>query len=156
MRSPAPLAIFGAVVASLALAGCGKDDAPKPSASASAEHSLPKPPHGGAWVEVGEELAHLEIVHDPAAGTLALHAYGGDAKTPSKLEAAPVLNLVAKDGPVEVTMVAVVAAAGSAEGASWTASHAALKSDPLVGRIRVKIDGKTWNPEFPAEDGHGH
>ena len=155
MRSPAPLAILTAVLALASVTcGCGKSDVEKPPAPAAPEHRLPKPPHGGAWVEVGEEIAHLEVVHDPAAGTLALHAYGGDAATPAKLEAAPVLNLVAKDGPpVEVSMSP---AAGAADGTSWTASHAALKTDPLVGRIRVKIDGKTWNPPFPAEDGHDH
>jgi hypothetical protein len=40
----------------------------------------PKAPHGGVLVEAGEDFAHVEIVFDPATGTLSAYILDGEAE----------------------------------------------------------------------------
>lgn len=144
---------LGLVVAAAALAGCGGKDAPKPGPAAKeagdAHGHEAKGPHGGEVAVVGDEVAHLEIVHDEKAGDLTLHVLGADVKTPKAI-AAPVLNLTTKSGPVQIPFEAVGAGADGTA-AQWKARHDALKADPLDGRVRVTIDGKTHQVSLAHE-----
>jgi hypothetical protein len=140
-----------ALFACAALAACGKDAEKKPAPTAA--HEEHKAPHGGEILELGEEDAHLEMVHDGAAGTLTVYVLDKDVKTPIAI-AAPTVTVRTKDGNKEVPATAVNAGAdGNAD--TWKMTHDALKSDPLDGRIRVTIRGKPY--QVPLEpEGHAH
>ncbi len=140
---------------SLALAaawftGCGDKPAPKAAPTApAAVHEDHKAPHGGSLLEFGEEEAHAELIHDRKTGTLEIYVYGKVIGTPANVEA-PTILLVGKSGPEELRPVAVAAQAdGTAS--QWKITDPRLAVDPLDGRIRVKVDGKTFqSPLEPA------
>jgi predicted small lipoprotein YifL len=145
----------------LTLTACGKEPEPRgpagkpPSSSgipvstapAAEEHSH-EGKHGGHVLELGEHEGHLEIVHDAAKGTIT--AYVSDADMKPVASEAPMINLT--KGGVQVAMTPAAGSGPTSD--SWTATHEALKADPLDGRIRVKIGSKTFQP--PLEDEHEH
>ena len=57
---------------------------PAPEPEGGHEHVAP---HGGALVELGEELAHLELVHDPTTGTLTAYVLDGEAEQAVRVSA---------------------------------------------------------------------
>jgi hypothetical protein len=153
---PRPRDTFRAIALALALpvafAAC-KDKAPDAPPAAPAAHEHPAAPHGGEIVELGDEVAHLEIVHDATAGSLTIYALAADVSTPLAIEK-PTVNLAGKGGPVQIPLNATKTGAdGKAD--VWSATHPALETDPLDGRVRVTIDGKTYNPSLEPE-GHSH
>ncbi len=106
-----------------------------------------KPQHGGTILEVGEEAAHIEFVHDDKAGKITLYIMGGDAKTPVALKEAPLLNLKTKAGNKQLTT--------TGKDATWEAVDAALKEEPN-GRIALTLpDGKKYNVTI-EEKAHDH
>jgi hypothetical protein len=136
-----------AVVAS----GCGDADAPKgKTEAASAVHAHPPAPHGGEILSLRGDEYHLEMIHDHSGGNVTVYVLASDAKTPVAVEA-PVVNLVTKDGPVQITLTPIAPRAdGKADG--WRGSHEGLKADPWDGRIRVRIGDKMFQSplEGPA------
>jgi len=143
---------FLAVVAA-ALSGCGNDAPAKPAAAPEAAHDH-SGRHGGELLELGEEEAHVELLHDRKAATLTVWVYGKTVDAPAAVDA-PTVMLASKDGPKELKGVALDAAAGATKASSWKFTDPALDADPLDGRIRVTVDGKTHqSPLEPA--GHDH
>lgn len=141
------------------LSACGKSEdqqnqPKKPEVNAThSEHG----PHGGELIELGDHVAHLEIVHDENAGTIALYVLDADLK-PTALAEAPVLNLPISSGPKQVT---ATARAGS--NSEWLFSDPVLKGEPEGARLRIVLDGVTYTPELPhqheghsPDDGHNH
>jgi hypothetical protein len=153
-RDPFHLASLSLALAAAFLAGCGDKPAPKGAPAAlAAAHEDHQAPHGGSLLELGEEEAHVELVHDVKSGTLEAYVYGRVIGTPAFVEA-PTILVAGKSGPEEIRPTAVDARAdGTAS--QWKVTDARLATDPLDGRIRVKVDGKTFqSPLEPA--GHGH
>ena len=103
-----------------------------------------EPEHGGKMIEIGACLAHIEFLHHPEEGKVEiyLHAEEDDSV---KFDGAPELKIMTETGLV------VVATTGSGE--KYTATHDALKADPLNGRIAVMLGGKPYSPDIPA---HAH
>lgn len=147
------LASLSLALVAAGLVGCGDKPAPKPAPTAPAAHEDHKAPHGGSLLELGEEEAHVELIHDAKTGTLEAYVYGKAIGTPAFVEA-PVIQVVGKAGPEELRPTAVDAKPdGTAS--RWKVTDPRLATDPLDGRIRVKVDGKSFqSPLEPA--GHGH
>ncbi len=102
--------------------------------------------HGGHVIELGEHLAHAEVVLDHDAKTLAIWITDADMK-PVATDEPIVLNLVHDGAPVQLT-----GEANSGKDA-YVFRHDAFAGDP-EGRLRIKIGGATYNPEL--ETGHHH
>ncbi len=148
------------LIASLALLGaCGKSEShqkqqQKPEASTThAAHG----PNDGELIELGDHVAHLEVVHDEDEGTILLYALDADLK-PTTLTKAPVLNLQTSSGPKQLT-----ATARGGSQSEWQFSDASLKGEPEGVRLRVVLDGVTYTPDLPhhheghsSHDGHNH
>lgn len=117
-----------------------------------------KASHGGVLLEVGEEVAHLELVHDPKEGTARIYVLDGKAEKAVAIKDAPKMNLMTEDGAKQLVMKAVEA---DKEGMAslFEAKDDALKADPLKGRIAVVIGDKKYNVdirEAGGHDGHDH
>jgi hypothetical protein len=50
-----------------------------PAAAATTGHAH-EAPHGGTLVELGEEFGHIEVVLDPATGTMTIYVLDGEAE----------------------------------------------------------------------------
>ncbi|MEX1023775.1 MAG: hypothetical protein WD226_01750 [Planctomycetota bacterium] len=100
-------------------------------------------PHGGELIEVGAGLAHLELLHDEAAGSITLHALGADGVTPLELDAPPELKLMTATGPLVLPM-----AASPDTPTSFSATNPALTNDALTGRVSLTLAGKTYSPDL--------
>jgi hypothetical protein len=103
-------------------------------------------PHGGELLEVGEHLAHVELIHDQTAKTVTLHMLGADAKTALTLEEAPKLNLMIGGEAVQV--------ATEGSGSEFKAMHEAFAGEP-EGKIALKFEGKMYQVEL-AHAHHDH
>lgn len=117
-------------------------------------HAEHKAPHGGVLLEVGEEEAHLELVHDEAAGKVTLYVLGKDAKTPVTIATAPKLNLKLEAGPKQIETKAVEPKDGVAS--QFEVTDDALKAHGLTGRIALKIGEKKYNVELKHDHDHDH
>ncbi|MCA8961485.1 MAG: hypothetical protein KDC38_13265 [Planctomycetes bacterium] len=115
------------------------------------EHAHPDPQHGGTLLEVGHEVAHVELVHDVAAGKVLLYVTGSDGKKALSIDP-PTIKLTTDSGPQVIATTAVGGAGGKAS--EFEAMHDALKSDPLEGRLSLSIDGKAYNPELEHDHDH--
>ena len=147
-----------ASLALLALAACGDKDAPKPATpggapAATEGHEAPR--HGGQVLEMGEEEGHVEMVHDEKAGAITLYVYGSGTDKPLHV-AKPSLSVQAAAGPVDVPLEAVDSKDAGATAHTWKATHAALKAEPIQGRIHVTIGGKQLQSEGLEPAGHTH
>jgi hypothetical protein len=65
------------VVTIAGASSCGRNEAPGASGTTAHEH---KAPHGGTLVELGDEFAHVELVHDRTVGTLTAYVLDGEAE----------------------------------------------------------------------------
>jgi hypothetical protein len=111
-------------------------------------HTAHPPNHGGVMVEFGNEFAHLEFVHDRAAGTLTAHATDSDGKTSLRLtqDYIPVEILFGgSDGKIMLEMGAVEnAETGEVAGdtCTFSASHERLRDakwfEAVVKAIIIK------------------
>lgn len=64
--------------------GC-QAGAPSPSSATPSEH-VHHAPHGGVLAEVGEEVAHLEVVWDESSGRLTLYVLDGECEQPVRIK----------------------------------------------------------------------
>ena len=137
-------------LACLALTGCGDKADPKGPEDKGEAHEH-KAPHGGEILELGKEEGHVELVHDDAAGKITLYVYGTSLDKPVHVEK-PTLTLQLKDGTAAEVALTSSDAKPDGTGHTWTAEHAGFKVEPLDGRLRVKIGGKSYqSPLEPAE-----
>ena len=150
MRTP-ELAPWLVLCLAVVVAGCGdkKEGAPAKGPDKPADaHAHPVAPHGGELLELGEEEAHLELIHDSKTGSVTVYVLGKDAKTAVAV-AAPTIVVATKDGPQEFALTAVNPKAdGTAD--TWKGTHAGLMAEPLDGRIRVTIAGKAHQSPLEA------
>jgi len=135
-----------------ALAACGRKNGDAGHDHDDA-HDHPAAPHGGEILELAGGAAHLELIHDHEGGNVTVYVLGADLRTPVAVEA-PIVNLVTKDGPVQFALIPVNPRPDGKSDA-WKGSHEGLKSDPWDGRIRVVIDGKTYQSPLEGE-AHAH
>ncbi len=132
------------------LAACGKEpEAPKDGHEHGHEHG--PAPHGGEVLDLGGGAAHLEVIHDHDGGNMTVYVLGADLKTPIAVEP-PVVSL--EKGPVQFTLTAIDPGADG-KAVAFKSSHDGLKTDPWLGRIRVKIGDKTYQSPLEGE-GHDH
>ncbi len=113
-----------------------------------------KAPHGGVLLEVGAEVAHLELVHDAKEGKVTIFVLDGKAEKAVAIKDAPKVNLMTDDGAKQVVTKAVDP---DKEGlaSQFEAKDDALKADPLKGRIAITIGEKKYNVDI-KEGGDGH
>jgi len=139
------------VLALALLAACG--DKPDAAKEEHEDHAAHEALHGGEILDLGGGAAHLEVIHDGDGGNITVYVLGADLKTPVAVEA-PVVNLVASAGPVQVALTAIDPAADG-RASVWKGSHEGLKAEPLDGRIRVKIGDKNYQSPLEGE-AHEH
>jgi hypothetical protein len=113
-----------------------------------------KAPHGGVLLEVGEDVAHLELVRDEKEGKATIYVLDAKAEKGVAIKDAPKINLTTKDGAKQVLTKAVEP---DKEGMAshFEAQDDSLKAHELSGRISVTIDGKKYNIDLPKEE-HDH
>jgi hypothetical protein len=153
----------------VALSGCGttpQDSQPASPASGSraAEGHEHTAPHGGALVELGDELAHLEIVLTASNGTLTAYALDGEAERPVRLAQPSLEIVVTKEGAPPLTLaLRPVASELTGERAGDTSQFTVTSSElrDLVrfeGRIQtVNIRGQEFRDvafRFPEGSEH--
>ena len=169
-RRPAnPLRLFPLLLLCLALAACGD----KPAAPAAGGHDDHEghadedgghdhaAKHGGAMVVSSDHKAHFEFVHDDEAGLVKLWIYDGEL-APVVIKQAPVINVPADSGPVQVKGQAPDGASSSSE---WHFAHKALIGHVHGARLRLAVGTATYTPDLPDvhdehadedHDGHAH
>lgn len=160
MRRPdRPLAFLAALALASLLPACGKGDGPSKGAGPAAkadDHGHDHAghahgPNGGELLDLDGGAYHLELGHDHENGIIRVWVLAADAKTAVPVEA-PVVNLT--KGAVQFTLTGA-APVKDGKATSWTGQHDGLKADPWEGRIRIVIDGKTY--QSPLEDAsHAH
>ena len=101
MSKPLPCIVL--VAAALALAGCAPRNQAPAVAAAPHKHQH-HPPHGGTPVVLEEEVCHLELVLDPATGTLRAFVLDGELENFIR-SAAPSIVIVATVRGVPQTLV---------------------------------------------------
>lgn len=146
------------LIASLALLGaCSKSESHQNQKTEASTTHATHGPHDGELIELGDHVAHLEVVHDEDAGTLVLYPLDADLK-PTTLTKAPVLNLQTSAGPKQLT-----ATARGGSQSEWQFKDASLKDEPEGARLRVVLGGVTYTPDLPhqheghsSHDGHNH
>lgn len=138
------LALLVAFVVGLT-AGCSKSAAPAAAGHSPARHEH-KAPHDGTPVVLGQELYHLEVVRDAAAGKLAVYILDGEMENFIRI-AQPSLEIVATLGgqPRAIELKAVAnSATGETVGdtalfegqADWVKTTANF--DAVVTKVEIK------------------
>lgn len=96
------------LIAVAAVVGCRSSSSEEPPAEREVDHAH-MAPHGGALIELGDELAHLEIVLDPATGTLTGYTLDGEAEQPVRVAQPTIALAVTLPGQpaLDVTLAAV-------------------------------------------------
>jgi len=147
------LVVVGCVVG---IVGCG--DAHHDHEDAGAEddggHSHAEGPHGGEVVVVGEHVAHLEVLHDHAGGTLCFYVTSEDMKEQLALDEPPQVNLKTADGPLQLVAAAIEGAEGEAQG--YQAQDTVLEAECLGGQVVLVLKGKQYFVDLPHGDDHAH
>ena len=106
-------------------------------------------PHGGHVLEVGDHVAHLEVVHDEAAGKITLYVLGTDGKSPLAIEKAPQLKLLTDDGPKVLD-----AKSQDGSGSVYAVTDTALQGHEPKGRVTIEVNGKVFNPALEHDHDH--
>ena len=104
--------------------------------------------HGGELTELGAHEGFLETKLDHDAGTLSVWIYLGEEMTDTRPAAAPVLNLMTKDGAKSLTAVE--------QSGVWVFSDTALKGEPEKARFRFTVGGTIYTPALAHEHAHDH
>ncbi len=94
--------------------GCNKETPAAPATTTTPKHEH-KPPHGGTAVALGDEVYHLELVRDAAAGTLQAFILDGEMENFIR-SAAPWFEVVATvDGAPQTLVFKPIANAATGE-----------------------------------------
>ncbi len=140
MKTLASLALFGAL-----LGACSEATVPDGTNGTNNTNTNGAPahpdegPHGGPLLEVGDHVAHIEVLHDEAAGKMTLYVLGQDGKTAVAVEEPPVLKLMGANDALTTDAV-------DGEIGAFSLSNEALNAHGPEGRITIKLNGKTYNP----------
>jgi hypothetical protein len=113
------------------------------------EHTAP---HGGTLLELGDEFAHVELVLDPAAGSLTAYVLDGEAEQAVRIEQATLSVVIdvppaLASRPLTLTPRASVLTGERAGDASeFVFSHDALHGvQRLTGRLlTIRVRGQTF------------
>ena len=129
-----------------------------PSEHATGPHIHGLGPHKGYVLTLGAHLAHVEVVHKPHWGILAIYVYDA-AMEPRALDEAPILNIVADGESHQLT--AGLANWDGEEDGGWHFEDDVLLGETGPARFRLVVDEKTWTPRFTyythgEEPGHAH
>ena len=136
--------VLAAALLTLAFNACTKHEpAASPSPAAKHEH---KAPHGGTPVVLGQEIYHLELVRDAAAGKLTAYVLDGEMENFIRVQTAA-FEVVASGG-AEKRVLTFRAVASSATGetvgdtscfeaqADWLRTAAAFDAELSLLKIR--------------------
>lgn len=135
-------AVVVAIAFAVSAAGCdgGSGDAPEEQSGEPHTHTAPR---GGTLVELGNHEANLEIVFDPAAGSVSVYVLDAHAENAIRSPDASlpaVLTLDEGGEPIELQLEAVASSlTGETVGDS---SHFTASSPRLVGAagFTIKVD----------------
>lgn len=130
-----------------ALVACG-EKTEKPAEDDGHDAHAHAAKHGGELIELGAHEGFLESKLDHGAGTLKIWIYLGEEMRDTRPAAAPVLNLMTKDGPKSLTAVE--------DDGVWVFADAALKGEPENARFRFTVGGKTYTPALAHAHDHAH
>jgi hypothetical protein len=160
------LIILGLAAGLQALAGCHdrqgggndhSDEAKTGTSGAEKEaghaHGHGENAYGGTLLIVGDHIAHLEWVHDEAAGTAKIFLTDHDG-SPVLVEEAPKINLVSAAGNKQILTKPV----DSKDGTAWRfdAKDEALMAHGPTGRIALNIRGKPYSVALTHDHDHDH
>lgn len=109
------------------------------------DHGEATGPHGGVILEVGSEVAHLEVIHHPEEEALDLYLMGVDGKTVIKADQPIRLNIKTEEGPKQIT--AAVLAEGDGDG--FEAKDPAFAEHGLNGQVVILLNGKEYFVALP-------
>jgi len=90
------------------------------------------PRHGGRVLAFNECGANVEVVQDPATGTLTIYSF----EDVQVLEA-PVITVTQTEGPATTTVTKVEGQPGV-----WRVTNSAFKTTSVTGKIRIMVNGK--------------
>ena len=90
------------------------------------------PRHGGRVIAFNDCGANVEVMQDPATGTLTIYSF----EDVQVLEA-PVITVTQTEGPVTTTVTKVEGQPGV-----WRVTNSAFKTTSVSGRIRIMVNGK--------------
>lgn len=120
-----------------------------------AEHGK-KGPNGGEILEVGKEIAEIEVIHDEKSGTIKVFVFKEGAKEKLLLDKAPRLNLTLKDGRKQLKTKAID---GAEKSHSFSVTDVLLKGEPEI-TISIKINDKSYSVKMhdhhDEHEGHDH
>jgi hypothetical protein len=141
-------------------AACAGSSPPAQSQAAPAIHEH-HAPHGGTLVELGEGLAHIELVLDRDAGTLTAYVLDGEAEDATRIQQAT-LDVVVEAPPTlaghPLPLLAranVLTGETVGDSSEFVATSDALKeAASLKGRVsRIIVKGAIFE-NVPFEAGH--
>ena len=135
------------LLAAVALIACGEKKTDEGGGEDAHAHDHAAK-HDGELMELGAHEGFLETKIDHGAGTLKVWIYLGEEMTDTRPAAAPVLNLMTKDGPKTLTAME--------DDGAWVFADAALKSEPENARFRFTVGGKTYTPALEHAHDHEH
>ena len=114
-------------------------------------------PHGGMWLDVGSHSILLEFAHNQKLGRGTVWVLDKDGATPFGLKDAPLFNLDAIEGPIQLTGKAIGLKDGLANQFEFEAPELKTAPPGLASRFVLRIDGKQYNaPMTNREHGHSH
>jgi len=131
----------------LLVASCSKEQHTEPTKAAAAHAH--EGPHGGHILEVGDHIAHLEVIHDESTGKMTIYVLGPDAKSAFTGAKAPQVKLTTDAGPKVLATKPV-----GGEPGGFSVTDAVLKAHGPEGRISLEIGGKVYNPELEHDHDH--
>jgi hypothetical protein len=100
-----------------------------------------KGPNGGELLEVGKEVAEIEILHDEKSGTVKLFIFKEGAKEKLVLEKAPRLNLTLNSGRKQLRTKAID---GAEKSHSFSITDNLLKGH-IELTVSLEVNGKTYS-----------
>lgn len=75
-----------------------------------------QPPHGGALIELGDHIAHIELLHDPESATLTAYLLDGHAEHPVRVPDDTLAFEIRLDGSGDWVPVKLAATASALTG----------------------------------------
>lgn len=121
-------------------------------------HGHIKASHGGEILEVGNHVAHIEMVHEEKTGMITLFVLDADGKSMGISDAARI-NITYKIGKSEKRKQVIGKALKLKNGKSsvFETQDNIFKSEDFEGIISIKIKGKTYRVELHHNhEGHDH